>query len=25
MIIDHVADRPWDKADPINAGVERDG
>ena len=25
MIINHVADRPWDKADPINVGVERDG
>jgi len=25
MIVDHVADLPWDKEDPINAGVERDG
>lgn len=25
MITDHVADRPWDRDDPVNAGVERDG
>jgi hypothetical protein len=25
MITCHVADLPWDKGDPLNAGVERDG
>jgi hypothetical protein len=25
MNIDHIADLPWEKKDPVNAGIERDG